>query len=370
MPTSTQYKYFAFISYNHRDAKWAKWLFNKLEGYKLPTEIHNEIEASKYLRPIFRDKEELDAGVLSDELSKKLEASKFLIVICSPNSAKSTWVSNEVRAFIAMGRLENIIPFVIDGIPNRGDEQECFPTALREYVREHPDRELLGVNVNEVGKAKAVIRVISRMLEVNFDTLWKRHERARCRRIIAWTAGMLAVVTAIAGVWMANKPVDVMMTLVEASVHNDALPPIDSAVVSLMLNNEQKTATIRTFDETAQFANIPHKFIGEEVRVKVACPDFLDVDTLIKLGSEMLINMYRNPSVYGDVHFQIWNEEKPVPNVKVTVDGLEATSDAKGAVRLTIPLERQKGKYHVVVIPTQKIDTIWPPCGDDEIVSY
>ena len=22
------------------------------------------------------------------------------------------------------------------------------------------------------------------------------------------------------------------------------------------------------------------------------------------------------------------------------------------------------------VIPTQKIDTIWPPCGDDEIVSY
>ena len=46
---------YAFISYNHRDIKAAKWLHKKLESYKLPTEIHNEYEDSKYLRPVCRD---------------------------------------------------------------------------------------------------------------------------------------------------------------------------------------------------------------------------------------------------------------------------------------------------------------------------
>ena len=29
---------FVFISYSHKDVKWAKWLQRKLEWYRLPTE--------------------------------------------------------------------------------------------------------------------------------------------------------------------------------------------------------------------------------------------------------------------------------------------------------------------------------------------
>ena len=36
------YKYFAFISYNSADDKWAKWLQRQLENYNLTTIIKNE----------------------------------------------------------------------------------------------------------------------------------------------------------------------------------------------------------------------------------------------------------------------------------------------------------------------------------------
>ena len=71
-----------FISYNHKDVKWAQWLQKKLEWYRLPTEIHNEFSDSRYIRPVFRDRDTLTSGVLNDELRNHLEASQYLVVLC------------------------------------------------------------------------------------------------------------------------------------------------------------------------------------------------------------------------------------------------------------------------------------------------
>ena len=58
---------FVFISYNHKDVKWAQWLQKKLEWYRLPTEAHNEFSDSRYIRPVFRDRDNLtlEQGVLN-----------------------------------------------------------------------------------------------------------------------------------------------------------------------------------------------------------------------------------------------------------------------------------------------------------------
>ena len=37
MEIENGYRYYAFISYNHRDEKVAKWLQSRLEHYKLPS---------------------------------------------------------------------------------------------------------------------------------------------------------------------------------------------------------------------------------------------------------------------------------------------------------------------------------------------
>lgn len=120
------YTNYAFISYSHRDMATAKWLQRRLEGYRLPTEIHNELDDSRYLRPIFRDQTDLNTGVLTSVLRRQLERSKFLILICSANSAASAWVSAEARAFVEMGRLDRIIPVILPSkdIP----EPELFPS--------------------------------------------------------------------------------------------------------------------------------------------------------------------------------------------------------------------------------------------------
>ena len=204
--TPTTKQYYAFISYKRDDQKWAEWLQEKLEHYKLPTNLNGRSDLPKEIRPVFRDKSELAAGVLADEIQKALDNSKYLIVICSPHSAKSEWVNKEVQAFIESGRTDKIIPFIIEGVPNSGnDETECFPKAIRELPAED---ELLGVNINEMGRDAAAVKVIAQMFGLRFDDLWQRHEREKKRKrnwIITASVMAFLVMVGIAGwIWHQN----------------------------------------------------------------------------------------------------------------------------------------------------------------------
>ena len=85
----------------------------------------------KYLRPIFRDRDEFSAGhSLAEQSIAALTSSKSLVVLCSPNAARSFYVNEEIRSFKAMGRSARVLAVIVDGEP--GDpERECFPPALR-----------------------------------------------------------------------------------------------------------------------------------------------------------------------------------------------------------------------------------------------
>ena len=191
MTNGTQEKeYFAFISYQRKDEEWAERLRNKLEHYRLPSNVRKQ-DASlpKEIRPIFRDALELAGGVLAKEIETALQNSKFLIVICSPNSAKSPWVNKEIQTFIDLGREDRIIPFIIDGTPfSDNRDTECFPPALRSLKGE---KELLGININELGRDAASIKVVARMFGLKFDTLWRRYEREQRRKKWMWIGGSM-----------------------------------------------------------------------------------------------------------------------------------------------------------------------------------
>ena len=174
-------EYFAFISYQRKDEQWADWLRKKLEHYRLPSSLRRtDATLPKEIRPIFRDALELAGGVLAEEIQAALQQSKFLIVVCSPNSAKSPWVNKEVQTFIDLGREERIIPFIIDGTPFSNDPAtESFPPALCSL---RDERELLGININELGREAAAVKVVARMFGLKFDALWQRYEREKRRR--------------------------------------------------------------------------------------------------------------------------------------------------------------------------------------------
>ena len=172
------FTYLAFISYKREDEKWAKWLQYRLEHYKLPTSVRKEKPSlPERVRPVFKDTTDLAGGVLEKKIKEALSSSKYLIVICSPRAAQSPWVCKEVQEFIDSGREEFIIPFIIDGEPNSKDiSNECFPTNLRNLGG---SRELLGININELGREAACIKVIARILGLHFDSLWQRYQRGK-----------------------------------------------------------------------------------------------------------------------------------------------------------------------------------------------
>jgi tetratricopeptide (TPR) repeat protein len=186
-------KYRAFLSYSHRDAAWGKWLHGALERYRIDKDLAGRPTATgavpKTLRPIFRDREDFSAGhSLTEQTLAALEASEFLIVLCSPNAARSKYVNEEIRRFKGMGRADRIIPVIIDGEP--GDhERECFPPALR--FKLGPDGALTEEREEPIaadargegdGKEVAKLKVVAGLLGLGLDEVVRRAQRARQRR--------------------------------------------------------------------------------------------------------------------------------------------------------------------------------------------
>jgi hypothetical protein len=370
-----QFKYFAFISYNSKDTEWGKQVQKKLEHYRMPATLCSENGWERTpIKPVFFAPTDIQPGGLTEELQERLRASRNLIVICSPHSAKSEWVGKEIEFFHKLGRTKQIHFFIVDGQPHSGNpDTECFNPIVNTLGLP----EILGANIHEkiyrwpwMNKERAYVQLISKLLGVEFDAIWQRHKRLLIQKMTAWAIGIIAVITALVTVWTINQPVDVEVRLNETSIHNDNLPPLKDAIVTIRLDNESKTDTISSLESATVFTNIPHRHINNNVRLTIACQNYLPVDTTVLLTESISINIRRNPAVYGDVHFKVWdvNKEQGVRDVKIEIEGYQTLSDSNGDVRLFIPLAQQKSAYPIVSSVPLGHDTISLPCGPDDVV--
>lgn len=185
MGTEEFYKFPAFISYSSSDSKFARRLHRSLERYRVPVSSKSTVnlDATHRLRPIFLDSQELSSGVLSERLQSALESSNSLIVVCSPSSAKSDWVSKEIDYFCRLGRRDRIFAIIKDGIPNAPDHQkelECLPEALRSLNDSSAeDNQILAADARKrLSFRKAWLSVLSGILGVNLGSLLIR-DRSR-----------------------------------------------------------------------------------------------------------------------------------------------------------------------------------------------
>lgn len=205
MSESKQKKYWAFISYSSKDAKWGKWLHKRLENYPIPPEMQgiefrDGTKLEKRFRPIFRDRDELAGSEeLGPAIEKALRQSRYLIVLCSPNSAKSKWVNKEIENFKRISEDGKVLALIIEGEPNAtkrkdvSNDRECFPPALR-----LPMEPLAGdLREEGDGKERGVLKVIAGMAEVGFDQLYRRHERIKRKRMFVVGSSAIAIITAL-----------------------------------------------------------------------------------------------------------------------------------------------------------------------------
>jgi tetratricopeptide (TPR) repeat protein len=193
------FRYWAFISYSSKDKIWAKWLHTKIESYGIPTQLIDHPmptgdPAPRRLKPLFRDRDELAASAdLGEAIEKALRESRYLIVICSKNSAVSKWVNQEIELFRAMGRESFIFAMIVDGEPNSGDHNECYPPMLRKFEPLAAD-----ARPEADGKNDAMLKVLAGMLGVGFDMLKQRDTRRRIKRLQTITSLSFIVVVIFA----------------------------------------------------------------------------------------------------------------------------------------------------------------------------
>ena len=212
-PSVARFTYRAFISYSHRDKAWADWLHKALETYRVPSRLvgtetaHGKIP--RRLNPVFRDRDELaTADSLASKVNAALAQSENLIVMCSPASAASRWVNEEVLVWKRMGRGDRIFCLIIAGEPNGSDlpgreAEECFCPALRfkldangQPTSERTEPIAADARPGRDGKATAKLRLIAGMLDVGFDALKQREQRRQVQRMTA-IAGTALVVMAV-----------------------------------------------------------------------------------------------------------------------------------------------------------------------------
>jgi hypothetical protein len=220
--TESQFIYGAFLSLSRQDnceqrpdapaerhLCWGDWLHHELTTFSIPAVFTGQINArgeviSERIDPVFQDVEEQPGNAsLSEPVRQALDQSKCLIVICSPRSANSLQVNEQVRYFKQLGRGNRILPLVIAGEPNaseghkpgRSSEDECLVPALRHPVM--PDgtldaarrdrnslfadarqgearREILAKDQQngEIELETAKIQLIAGLIGVGFNALW------------------------------------------------------------------------------------------------------------------------------------------------------------------------------------------------------
>ena len=204
------FKYWAFISYNHKDEKQSKWLHRAIENYRVPKHlIGKTIDGQvipKKITPVFRDRDELPASSdLNNSIKEALRNSRTLVVLSSPSAAKSKWVNEEIRVFKSFGENQRVLTTILDGEPNVSDKEdeskeECFPEALKYKVDTHgqisEDRvEPIAADLRpgKDGKLNTKLKTIAGILGVSFDELKRRDQRRRVIRN-SWLAATVSVI--------------------------------------------------------------------------------------------------------------------------------------------------------------------------------
>ena len=355
------FEYYAFISYKREDEKWAKWLQKRIENYRLPAIIRKSDSILPIkLRPVFLDQTDIQPGLLKDELSQQLENSRYLIVICSPMSAKSEWVGEEISQFIALGRADRIIPFIIEGEPySNNSETECFHPVLKEELPE-----LLGVNINEKGKEhrlikreKAVIRLLSKMLAVSFDSLWKRQRRRRIRQTISLTILVITMLATLAATWKYNQPFNTQLSIRETTFHNENLgvPERGGTITVFYPDGDSLVKTFKNLEDMIYFNNVPGHYHNIKSKVCFRLWGFEETDTVMALSQRMILSVKRD-NTYSKVHGYVRNALTDIfmEGITVQVANQSTVTDSNGYFVLEIPLEKQQKSYEAILIGNSK----------------
>jgi WD40 repeat protein len=198
--------YDAFISYSRSNGYAAAKIERDIERFPLPRDVRKRL-GRRHLN-VFRDVNDLTGNRLESGIERRLEESRALVVLCSPQARASKYVNMEIGRFAQLRDSTQIVPALVAGQPN-GDAavdpvEWAFPDALGEVL----DNDALAVDLrgawNIKGrKAKLAtgspwVQLIAGIVGATTDDLTGRIAKAERRRLQTFVA-ILVVVLMVVG---------------------------------------------------------------------------------------------------------------------------------------------------------------------------
>lgn len=205
--SGTAFEYAAFISYNSADRDVARKLQRALESYSIPRTLRGkETRAGvvgERIGKVCRDRTDFKTGEsLNTALVEALDKSSSLVVLCSPDSARSKWVNAEIEHFQKTGRAARIFPLIV-----RTDETRVVVNSFPPALRRSDGDEAIAADLQDAGDGwhDGVLKILASILDVDFDALRQRalqaaRRRARVAYGVASGMAALAVVAVSASV--------------------------------------------------------------------------------------------------------------------------------------------------------------------------
>ena len=287
------FKYRAFLSYSHADTGMAMRVHRRLEGFHIDKELVGRVTATgpipKSLRPIFRDRNDFDAGSsLGAETIAALDGSAAFILLASPHAARSKYVNEEVRLFKSRHPDRPLIPLIVDGEPGN-PQNECFPPALRFAVT--PDgaitdtaEDALAADLREKGDGfeLALAKVVARLIGLAPDDVYRRAERERRRqnRLRAAVAATIAALAIVGGgfFWQSHQQKETLAEITALVDKYSLVTPAQAAVPGARASLTQAISAI------AEGAATDPRYAKALALLKAGKPD--EAEPLLKAVAE------------------------------------------------------------------------------------
>lgn len=319
--------YIAFISYRHTplDSAVAKQLHGLIESYIIPRTLR--VGKRRKLGLVFRDKEELAASSdLSQDICKALDASAFLIVVCTPDTSGSLWVNREIQYFLRSHDRSHILAVLADGEP-----KQAFPDALTHVcdasgaqIELEPlavDMRAHGIRSTKRKVAKECKRLFAAILGCPYDALVLREQRRKFKR-----AAIAAVI-----VWIVAAGFTSMLLVKNKKIQqqNMALAEEKAFVqyqqAQLLTQIAQESLRVGNNLDAARDA-VKALHLNEEA----GQPYYAPAETILFDA----VNLFGNDTIRGFVYDTILEQTTPVSDFDISDDGKKiVTIDPYGTIQ-------------------------------------
>lgn len=148
-PEVLTHRHDVFICYCEADDRFATRLARFLKNYDPPPKLrHRTLQKLK----VFKDANGLSGTEFGQYIERELLCSQKMIVICSPKARKSQDVNDKILQFAERNGADNIIPVIVEGIPNdqagpEDDNNLAFPEALYQVMSQPRANNYSGFNL-------------------------------------------------------------------------------------------------------------------------------------------------------------------------------------------------------------------------------